>query len=109
MVINDPGVDAGLQAGISLTAFFHRIAMRKQRLNLKGAGCEQIQKRLHVPFFCPANETDRIILAPFFVSWIIAARPIGSRHRQRDLFPEHIAPRYAHANVANNGDAPPVP
>src|ERR1700761_8619851 len=67
MVINDPGIGAGLEAGIRLTPFFHWIAMRKQRLDSNGAGCEQIQKGFHVSPFCPANKTDRIISAPFFV------------------------------------------
>src|SRR5580704_16436684 len=108
MVIDDSGIGAALHGGVGLSAVFDRKLMRKQRLNRKRASGDEIQKSFHISLLRPADKANWIVLAPFFIKWIIAAWAVGARHCQGDLFSVHVRARYSHADISDNGNAAAV-
>src|SRR5208282_822511 len=72
-------------------------------------GGNEIQESLHIPLLCPTNKADWIILPPFLIVRIIAARAVGARHRERNLFLVHVGSGHVHADIANNGNAASIP
>src|SRR4051794_30617246 len=82
VVVDDPGVGAGLHSGIRLPPVFDREPLRKQRIYRKRTRGQEIQKSLHVSLLCPADKAYRIVLPSFLIKGVIAARAIGTRHRK---------------------------
>src|SRR5262249_32677172 len=78
--------------------------MSDERCDIDGASRYQIQKRLHVSLFSPADVRERIIRSTNFIGGIVAARPIRTADNQFDLFLEESSTFDFHSDVTNNDD-----
>src|SRR5450631_3497994 len=76
--------------------------MRDQRLQIELALRHELKERLHVAGFGPTHVANGIVAALLLVSCVIAARTVGTRDAEVELFAVVEAALDVHADSANS-------
>jgi hypothetical protein len=79
--------------------------MRDELFHVNRSACDEIEKGLDVASLGPANICEWIIVSTLLVLRIVAARTIGHRDRESELFFEVVGSRNVHTDEADNDDA----
>ena len=69
---------------------------------------QHVKQRLEVASLSPADKADGIVLAPFFIQWVVSSRSIGAGNLKGEFFFVEIGPRQFQPDHPDQDNPPPL-